>query len=241
MPGTDDGGRKAGPPIHNALLRKLPGPDRDRLLPLMQHIELPLKAVLFEQDGPLPAVYFIESGTISMIAGLADGAATEVGLVGPEGLAGLPLLLSAPTSPFEAVVQLAGSAWRLPASECQPALLGHAAVAAIMLRYVDSFHFQVAQTAVCNGRHQVEQRLARWLLMTHDRSPGDRFSMTHEFLSKMLGVRRPGVTLALGALTRAGLVQHERGAVHVIDRGGLEAAACECYANVRRRYEWLAS
>lgn len=225
--------------VRNVLLRRFPPSDRERLLQRMQHVELPLGTVLLEQDGAVPAIHFIESGTVSMIAGLADGGATEVGLVGREGLVGLPLLLSAPTSPFEAVVQLAGAAWRLPAAECKPALIGGATMAATMLRYVDSFHFQVAQTAVCNSHHHVEQRLARWLLMTHDRSLGDRFAMTHDFLSKMLGVRRPGVTLALGALTRAGLVRHERGAVRVIDRGGLEALACECYASVRRRYEWL--
>lgn len=236
-----DHGRKAVPPVRNALLRQFPDAERERVLQRSQHVGLPLGAILLEQDAPLRAIHFIESGSVSMIAGLADGGATEVGLVGWEGMIGLQLLLSAPTSPFEAVVQLAGSAWRLPAEECQPAFLNGvtATAMATMLRYVDSFHFQVAQTAVCNSRHLIEQRLARWLLMTHDRSRSDRFSMTHEFASRMLGVRRPGVTAALGALQRTGLVQHRRGTVEVIDRGGLEVVACECYAQVQRRYDWL--
>jgi CRP-like cAMP-binding protein len=237
MAETGDPGRKDGPVIRNALLRKFPASERERLLQRMQHVELPLGTILLEQDRAVPAIHFIESGSVSMIASLADGGETEVGIVGWEGLVGLPLLLNAPTSQCEAVVQLAGSAWRLPAGEYRPTLLGNAAAA--MLRYVDSFHFQVAQTAVCNSRHRVEQRLARWLLMTHDRSRSDRFAMTHEFLSKMLGVRRSGVTLALAALQRAGLVRHEWKAVYVTDRGGLEAVACECYASVQRRYEWL--
>lgn len=234
-----DHGHTAVPPLRNALLRQFSDGERERVLQRSQPVELPLGAVLLEQDAPLRAIHFIESGTVSMIAGLADGGATEVGLVGWEGMIGLQLLLNAPTSPFEAVVQLAGTAWRLPAEECRPAFLDSAAAMATMLRYVDSFHFQVAQTAVCNSRHLIEQRLARWLLMTHDRSRSDRFSMTHEFASRMLGVRRPGVTAALGALQRTGLVQHQRGTVCIIDRGGLEAVACECYANVQRRYEWL--
>ena len=125
------------------------------------------------------------------------------------------------------------------AAEFRNALKAIPKLSATLLRYVDAFQLQVSQTAACNSRHHIEQRLARWLLMTHDRAEGDTFTMTQEFMSTMLGVRRPGVTLALGALQRAGLVQHERGTMRMIDRAGLEAASCECYEVVRRRYEWM--
>lgn len=134
---------------------------------------------------------------------------------------------------------MGGTALRLPAAAFRAALAEMPALLGPLLRYVDAFHFQVAQSAACNGRHPIEQRLARWLLITHDRVEGDRFFMTQEFMSTMLGVRRPGVTLAIGTLQRAGLVQHDRGSAQVLNRRGLEAASCECYGIVQRRFDWL--
>ena len=130
-------------------------------------------------------------------------------------------------------------AMRMPAAAFRAALARMPAFLSLLLRYVDAFHVQVSHSAACNSRHHIEQRLARWLLMTHDRVAADSFHMTQEFMSTMLGVRRPGVTLAMGALQRAGLVQHDKGAARVLDRPDLEAASCECYGIVQQRFDWL--
>lgn len=226
-------------PERNRLLRALSPDALARLRPRLERVELVVKATVLLPDAPVEFVHFVESGTVSMISILEDGAAVEVGLVGSEGFLGLPVLLGAPTSPMEALVQVAGTALRLPAAEFRAALEEVPGLLAVLLRYVDSFHVQVSQSATCNAHHHIEPRLARWLLMTHDRVEGDRFSMTHEFISYMLGVHRPGVTIAVGGLQRAGLVRHEKGVMEVLDRAGLEAASCECYAHVRRRMEWI--
>lgn len=225
--------------VRNRLLRLLPPAELEQLRPRLEPVELPLKSVLLMPDVLVESLHFVEAGTISMIATLEDGTQIEVGLVGPEGVAGLPLLLGAGTSALEGMVQVRGTALRLPAAALRAALVEVPSLLPLLLRYVDAFHFQVAQSAACNGRHHIEQRLARWLLMTHDRVGEDSFFMTQEFMSTMLGVRRPGVTLAIGALQRAGLVQHERSHVRMIDRPGLEAASCECHELVRRRFDWL--
>ncbi len=225
--------------VRNRLLRLLPPAELERLQPRMEPVELSLKSVLLMPGVAVESVYFVETGTISMIAVMEDGTQIEVGLVGPEGMAGLSVLLGAPTSALEGLVQVGGTALRMPAAAFRAALAEMPSLLGLLLRYMDAFHVQVAQTAACNGRHQIEQRLARWLLMTHDRVEGDRFLMTQEFMSTMLGVRRPGVTLAIGALQRAGLVQHGNGSVRVIDRPGLEAVSCECYRTARRRFDWL--
>ena len=154
-------------------------------------------------------------------------------------MVGLPLFFGAPTSLLEAMVQVPGEALRLSASAFRTTLAEMPALSVLLLRYTDSFHAQVTQTAVCNGRHHIEQRLARWLLMTHDRAEGRVFAITQEFMSTMIGVQRPGVTLAMAALQRAGLVEHARGKLTVLNRLGLEAVACECYAVVQRRFDWL--
>lgn len=225
--------------VRNRLLRLLPPAELEQLRPRLETVDLPLKSVLLMPDTPVDSLHFMEAGTVSMIAMLEDGMQIEVGLVGPEGVAGLPLLLGAGTSALEGMVQVRGTALRLPAAALRAALAEFPSLLPLLLRYVDAFHFQVAQSAACNGRHQIEQRLARWLLMTHDRVGEDSFHMTQEFMSTMLGVRRPGVTLAIGALQRAGLVRHERSQVRMLDRPGLEAACCECYEVVQRRFDWL--
>lgn len=208
-------------------------------MPRLELIELSVKTVLLTAGAAVESVHFMETGTVSMISTLEDGTRIEVGLVGPEGMAGLPLLLGAPTSPLEGLVQVGGTALRLPAAGFRAALAELPSLLGLLLRYVDTFHVQVTQSAACNSRHQIEQRLARWVLMTHDRVDGDCFLMTQEFMSTMLDVQRPGVTLAIGALQRAGLVQHDKGNVRMLDRPGLEAVACECYETVRRRHDWL--
>ena len=174
-----------------------------------------------------------------MVSTLEDGARIEVGMVGPEGMVGLPVLLGSGTSPWEAMVQVEGLGSRMSAHAFRAALTEPPSLMGVLLRYLDAVQSQIAQSAACNGRHPVEQRLARWLLTTLDRLEGDSFVMTQEFMSTMLGVRRPGVTLAIGALQRAGLVRHEKGTMHVLDRTGLGAASCECHDVVRRRFAWL--
>ena len=225
--------------VRNRLLRLLPPADLERLCPRLEPVGLTARSVLLLPGVPVESVHFVETGTVSMIAMMEDGTRIEVGLVGPEGMTGLSLLLGAPTSPLEGMVQVDGTALRLPAAAFRTALAETPALLGLLLRYVDAFHVQVAQSAACNGRHQIEQRLARWLLTTHDRVEGDTFLITQEFMSTMLGVRRPAVTLALGALQRAGLVRHSKGHAQVLDRPGLEAASCECYEIVRQRYAWL--
>ena len=223
----------------NLLLRALPPAAIERLWPRLERVELVAKKVLVVEGVPVDSLHFLEVGTVSMITTLEDGVRIEVGLVGPEGIVGLPLLLGAETSALEGMVQVQGTALRLPAAAFRTALIEVPALLGLLLRYVDAFYGQVAQSAACNGRHQIEQRLARWILMTHDRVVGDTFLMTQEFMSTMLGVQRPSVTLAIGSLHRAGLVQHERGTLKILDRAGLEAASCECYELARRRFDWL--
>jgi CRP-like cAMP-binding protein len=230
---------EAGPGPHNRLLAALPAGDLAWLRPQLESVEFASRSILHAPGEPVTGVHFPETGWISMLATLENGDAAEVGLVGREGMVGLPLLLGTDRSPFEAMVQSSGSALRLPADAFQEALERSAALHRLLLRYALAFSVQVAQTAACNGRHHIEQRLARWMLMAHDRSEGDGFPMTHEFLSMMLGVRRAGVTVAAGALQRAGLIQYERGRMTITDRDGLEAGACDCYDLVRREYTRL--
>ncbi len=221
--------------FHNQLLRALSGSDLARIGSRLESIELPFNSDLLAHGAKVDALYFVEQGTVSMVAMLANGDRIEVGLVGAEGVVGLPLLFGTRTSPLEALVQVAGTAMRLPAEEFQTTLEDTPSLLPILLRYVDTFLFQVAQSAACNGSHRIEQRLARWLLMELDRTDGDSFPITHELLSVMLGVRRPGVTVAMGVLRGAGLVAQTRRGLRVLDRPGLEAAACECYDVVNRR------
>lgn len=217
----------------------LPAEELQRFSARLEPVKLSIKNVLFGNGAPVTAVYFVEAGVVSLITLLEDGTRIEVGIAGVEGIVGLPLLLGAETSPVEAMVQVEGEALRLPAAGFRQALAEAPSLMGLLLRYVDSFGVQVSQTAACNSRHQIEQRLARWLLMTRDRLDTDSFQMTQEFMSTLLGVRRPGVTLALGALQRAGLVRHQRGVVELLDPAGLEAAACECHGVVSQRFAWL--
>jgi CRP-like cAMP-binding protein len=221
------------------LLRALPATDLERLWPRFDRVELRANTTVQKTEDPVDGLLFPEAGTVSMVAIFEDGSRIEVGMVGYEGVVGLPLVFGGSVSALEGLVQMDGRALRLPAAGFRAALADVPALLPLLLRYADSFLFQVAQSGACNGKHPIEQRLARWLLMEQDRCEGDSFEMTQEFMAIMLGVRRPGVTLAIGALQRAGLVVHGRGHLRVVNRAGLEAAACECYAHIRRRFEWL--
>jgi CRP-like cAMP-binding protein len=227
------------PTTRNRLLAALPPDDLARLRPRLDAVELPHRKVLHAPGKPIDAVYFPETGYASMLAYMEDGDAAEVGMIGRDGMIGLPVLLGADHDDIEAMVQSPGTALRMDAQAFREALERIPAFRTLLLRYVLVHHGQVARTAACNGRHHIDDRLARWLLMAHDRSEGGEYPMTHEFLSMMLGVRRAGITVAAGTLQKAGLIRYERGHIQVTDRPGLENVACECYGIVRRASDRL--
>jgi CRP-like cAMP-binding protein len=228
-----------GAGTRNRLLAALPPDGLARLRPRLEPVELPYGRSLHLPNSPIEAVHFVKAGAVSTLASFEDGALVEVGVVGREGLVGLPLVLGAAASPPEARVQMAGTALRLGAEAFREELGQSPAWGALLLRYALAFHALVAQGAGCNARHPLEQRLARWLLQAHDRAESDAFPMTQEFLGLMLGVRRAGGTVAAGILQKAGVIRYERGHIEVTDRPGLEAAACECHGIVRREFERL--
>jgi CRP-like cAMP-binding protein len=225
--------------VRNRLLAALPPGDFAALAPALRPVELELKQVLYEPGQTIRAAYFVEGGMVSMLAPLEDGHVQEVGIVGREGLVGLPVVLGADRTSIEALVQMEGAAWRLGAAELRAAFERGAPLRSLLLRYAQAFHAQVAQTAACNGRHAIDRRLARWLLVMHDRAEDDEFPMTHEFASLMLGTGRPGVSVAAAVLQKAGVVSYTHGHMAVLDRAGLEAASCECYGTVREQFEYL--
>jgi len=227
------------PATRNRLLSALPPDSLAQLWPQLKPVELEMRETLHRPEEPIDTVYFPERGWLSMLAPLEDGDSAEVGLVGREGVVGLPVLLGADQGDLEAMVQCPGAALSLGADAMRAAMAQDPALRTLLLRYALLHHAQVARTAACNGRHQLEQRLARWLLMAHDRAEDDTFAMTHEFLGMMLGVRRAGVTIAAGTLQKAGLISYRFGQMRITDRPGLESAACECYGILRRASDRL--
>jgi CRP-like cAMP-binding protein len=227
------------PSVRNHLLAAMPPEDFARLAPALERVELTDDLALFTPGEPIGAVHFIEAGAVSILALMADGSHVEIGTVGREGMVGLPLLLEANTSPSEARVQMPGTALRLHAAAFREALERSAGLQRRLLRYALAYQGLVSQTAACNARHVVGQRLAQWLLLAHDRTDGDAMPLTHEFLSTMLGVRRAGITVAAGVFRDDGLIRCDRGHITVLDRCGLEAAACECHKVTRGEFDRL--
>jgi len=225
--------------VHNRLLAALPPADFERLAASLTPVTLSLKQFLVEADQPIEAAYFVETGMVSYLAYLADGEALEVGLIGCEGMVGLPLVLGVDRASVGAMVQVDGTALRISPTALRQAFNDSEAIRTRLLRSMQALHAQVSQTAVCNGSHSLQERLARWLLLAHDRAKDNQFPMTHEFMATMLGVRRSGVTVTAGALKQAGLITYTNGHMTILDRSGLEAAACECYGAVKRQYEQL--
>lgn len=226
-------------PVRNRLLAALPPDEFERLRRHLEPVRFDQRQVLFEAEQPIRHVYFPETMVVSMVSILRDGTTIEVGTAGYEGMAGLPLFLGDDSSTVRAFAQIPGAGIRMDAETFRRCSGVPGAFHRMMLRYTQAFLTQVAQTAACNGAHLVEQRCARWLLMTHDRVAGDEFPLTHEFLAFMLGVRRAGVSIAMRALHDLGLVRYTRGWVGVVDRAGLERASCECYQVVRSHIERL--
>jgi CRP-like cAMP-binding protein len=223
----------------NRLLGALAPADLARLGRRLEPVELKLRQILQAAEQPITAIYFPESGWTSMVAHLADGGAAEVGVIGREGMVGLPLLFGADASSVEGMVQGPGTAWRLSAAAFREELEHLPTLRPLLLRYALAFHEQVTHTAACNGRHALAQRLARWLLLVHDRADSDEFPVTQEFLATMLCVHRPSVTLAAQQFQQAGYIHYRSGHMAITDRPGLEAAACECYGTVRRQFDRL--
>jgi CRP-like cAMP-binding protein len=220
----------------NLLLGVLPEHERRRVAALCESVELSAHTVLSTPDEPLEYVYFPESGVCSTLIHARNGEAVEVGMIGREGMVGLPIVLGEATNPFEVLVQIAGIATRISRDAFVNEALspGHCLCDAL-LKYANLYLATVAQTAVCNRVHRVEQRLARWLLEMHDRADGDTLPMTHEILGLMLGAYRPSITNALKGLQQRGYVRVGRGRVSITDYEGLRSEACECHEANRRR------
>ena len=216
--------------VENHLIEMLPRKDRLSLLAICEPVQLVLSEVLYEPGKPTRHVYFPIDGFISLVAQLEGHPGLEVGMVGREGMLGAQLALGVVIAPLHAVVQGAGAAWRIGVRGFRRELAGSAALRQSMDRYIHVLMTQLAASAACVRFHLVGPRLARWLLMTQDRAHADGFRVTHEFLAYMLGVRRVGITSAAVALQRSGLIEYHRGEVTVLDRKGLQAAACTCYA-----------
>lgn len=214
----------------NRLLAGLPEAERQRLLARAEPVTLPFGEVVAEPFQPLHHVFFPTGGFLSLITTIEGEPSLEVGLVGTEGMLGANLVLGVARSPTQAIAQGEGPALRLEAEAFQRELARAPALEGVVKRYLYVLIGQLAQTAACGYFHRVEARLARWLLMTRDRAHSDTFSITHEFLAYMLGVRRAGITEAASALQRRRLIRYHRGSLTVLDRRGLMAAACECYA-----------
>jgi CRP-like cAMP-binding protein len=220
------------------LLSALPSADRARVMERLEFVPLEFGRTIYEANQPITELYFPIDGIISMVSDMEEGT-VEVGTVGREGMSGLPVLLRARSMPTRAYVQVPGSGLRLQAEDLAELMRESAAFERLLYLYAQALFDQVAQTAACNRLHSLEARCARWLLMTHDRVGGDVLELKQKVIAEMLGVHRPAVTLAAGALQRAGLIRYVRGRVTVIDRAGLESAACGCYAVVRGWFERL--
>jgi CRP-like cAMP-binding protein len=234
----------AGPPAHasstnNRLLTGLPPDVLEQLLPKFSRVSLTSRQVLYGPEQRIEAVFFMETGMISMVAQLDEGQLAEVGIIGYEGMAGLPLILGVESTFNENFVQMPGTALRMEAGAFRREVASNDALKTRLLRYAEAQQAQISQTAACNGRHDLEQRLARWLLMAHDRMEGDELPLTQDFIAMMLGVHRPSITVTAGILQRAGLIRYANGHITILDRTSLEAASCECYQAVQNRFERL--
>ncbi len=221
----------------NQLISALPRRERDRLLAHAEPYELVFGAILCEADEPLAHAHFPAGGFISLVVVLPDHPPLEMGLIGHEGMLGASLVLGVSSSAMRAVVQGAGTSLRIGAEVLRELLTESPKLARSLGRYVQVITAQLAHIAACTHFHEIEPRLARWLLMTHDRANSDHFHLTHELLADMLGVRRSGVTIAAGSLQQRNLISYTRGEISILDRAGLEAASCRCYDELIDDYE----
>ncbi len=226
------------PPRLNRLLAALPAPDWQRWAPKLEPVELPLGHVLYESGVALSHVYFPTTAIVSLLYVMENGASAEIAVVGNEGLVGISLFMGGETTPSRAVVQSGGQGFRMRAETLKDEF-ANPSVMHLLLRFTQALITQMAQTAVCNRHHLLDQQLARWLLLSHDRLQGDELVMTQELIANMLGVRREGVTAAAHKLQQAGVIDYARGHIRLLDRARLEQRSCECYAVVKKEYDRL--
>lgn len=224
--------------VQNDLLRSMPEEELARWLPHLEPVRMSLGAVIYESGMVMRHVYFPLTSIVSMLYVLEDGGSAEIAVVGHEGLVGISLFMGGGSTPSRAVVQSAGAGLRMSA-EVFKADFQRPAVLGLLLKFTQALITQMAQTAVCNRHHKVDQQLCRWLLLSLDRLPGREVVMTQELIANMLGVRREGVTEAAGKLQKKGLIRYSRGHIVVTDRAGLEARTCECYGVVKKEYDRL--
>ncbi len=230
---------KAASPEDNLLIAALPQDARDRLLPHLERVNLPLGKVIYESGETEHYVYFPADCIVSLLHVMSNGAAAEISMVGREGIVGVALFMGGESTTSRAITQSAGAAFRLPSQYLKDEFSRHGGFLDLMLRYTQSLMSQMAQTAVCNRYHSIDQQLCRWLLLALDRLHGNELTMTQERIANMLGVRREGVTDAAGRLNRLGVILYKRGHISVLNRGALERLSCECYAVVKKEYDRL--
>lgn len=229
----------ASPKAVNRLLAALPDAEYQRLIPHLEHVSLPFKQVLHELGEPIEYVYFPQKAIVSCLSTMEDGSMIEVGLVGNDGIVGIPAALGDNITATIAMVQVPDSAMRMKASVLKTEFQRGGVLQSLLLRYMQVQHAFVTQSAACNRLHYLEGRLARWLLLVRDRVGSNELPLTHEFMSQMLGVRRAGVTEAANALQQAGLIRYTRGKVTILNREELEAASCECYEIINGEFARL--
>jgi CRP-like cAMP-binding protein len=227
-------------PQQNHLLAALSPEVQGRLFPYLELVPLPLRAVMYESGRAMRHVYFPTDSIISLQYVMENGASTAILVVGNEGLMGITLFMGGESTPSRSLVQSAGHAYRLPRKRVKEEFSRHGELLVLMLRYTQALITQMAQTAVCNRHHSVDQQLCRWLLLSLDRLSSNELVMTQELIANMLGVRREGVTEAAGRLQKLGLIKYSRGKITVLDRPGIEALSCECYAVVKREADRIA-
>ena len=223
----------------NRILAALPDDEFEQLRPKLREVSFQIGEIVYQAEEEIESVFFINRGIISWLATLEDGNTVEAGVIGPEGLAGVPVVLGARSTPNQGLAQSNVEASRISSQDIVREFRKGGRLNQLILRFVHTMFTQVAQTAACNRLHTLDQRLARWLLMTHDRTIGDSFTLTQDFLSRMLGVRRAGVSVAANSLRQDGFLDYRRGDIHILNRAGLEAASCECYEIVKQEYEQI--
>lgn len=226
-------------PQQNHLLAALPKEVQERVYPFLELAEMPLGRVLYESGVTMRHVYFPTDAIISLLYVMESGASAEIAVVGNEGLVGLALFMGGESTTGRTIVQSAGFAYRLPGKRFKDEVNRHGELLMLMLRYTQALITQMAQTAVCNRHHSIDQQLCRWLLLSLDRLSGDHLIMTQELIANMLGVRREGVTEAAGRLQKQGVIEYHRGHITVLDRPQREALSCECYKVVKRETDRL--
>jgi CRP-like cAMP-binding protein len=226
-------------PLQNDLLAALPAKDYARLLSHLELLPMPLGSAVYESGGPMGYLYFPTTSIVSLLYIMEGGQSAEIAITGHEGLVGIALFMGGESTPSRAVVQSAGHGYRLKAGILKREFARGGQLQQLALRFTQTLITQMAQTAVCNRHHTVEQQLCRWLLLSLDRLPSNELTMTHELIANMLGVQRKGVTQAAGKLQAAGMIDYSRGRIVVLNRPKLEKQVCECYSVVKREFERL--